>query len=350
MKCGYIVLLPKNNDGHSVLCCDASRLTTDDEASRLRCLFYMLRVASQQSSENADVSVLLIMNKLSFERTKGTVALAEILKVYPVRITSIHVIRQPARLGMNFFEEKVVPTVRSIFSSLPSPIHIHSGTPNCDIRQDLVSHGFDIKNLPRSLGGGWTYDDFLRWRDEQVKFEEASLLQNCSNDTSGHFLPSTVLGTAMVTLQNPVPHLHSTLPLSLPTTDRRESYPTQSFSIPQNLVQHQTLQSQSLAQNQQTLQFYQNLDLQLLQLNQNLETQYAHRIHQQMDQQHVSMLHQHLGHQQFLPNFQQQVDLQQISGNNNVHQKTDPLNDVPTSAPSLADVLHSLRVNQWNNK
>ena len=339
MKCGYIALLPSNNEGRSVLCCDASRLANDDEASRLRCLFYMLRVAQQHSTENAGVSILMIMNKLSFERTKGSLALAEILKVYPIRIASIHVIRQPARLGTSFFDEKVVPSLQSIFHGLSIPIHIHSGTPTCDIRQDLTSYGFDIKNLPRSLGGGWTYEDFLSWRDDQMKIEESNRLNMNPTSTREHLKSSTVSTTPLVNSQISIHRLNSAFPLSLSSTDHSISFPTQSFVAAYGLDQNQLQPSQSLAHTQGLLQFYQNLDLQLLQPNPNYDTQRALQILQQHDQQNMLMSQQRLEHQQLKSGIQQQqLSIQYVGDSGIAVQKTDRTYEFPVATASLVDV------------
>jgi hypothetical protein len=348
IKCGYIALLPNNKEGHSVLCCDASRLANDDEESRSRCLFYMLQVASQQkASEDVGVSILLIMNKLSFERNKGTIALAEILKVYPVRIESVHIIRQPARLGINFFEEKVVPAMRLIFSSLSAPLHIHSGTPTCDLRQELDAHGFDIKNLPRSLGGGWTYEDFLRWRDQQLKFEESSLPveQKTTGDTNIYVPPPTIHTAPLVTSQFPGGSLNSALPLALSSTFPSETYPTQFFTVPQN--SDQLRHSQNLIQCQELLQLNQILDLQRLQLNQMCDSQL---VNLPLDQHHIITFHQRLERQQLLTNIQKQIEMQRVGSTVNAEQKPETKNEMTVAPASLTGILNSLNASQWNVK
>ncbi len=334
MKCSYITLLPNNIKGHIVLCCDASRLATDDEESRLRCLFYMLRVASLQTSKDVGVSVLLIMNKLSFERTKGTILLAEILKFYPVRITSLHIIRQPARLGINFFEEKVVPTIRTIFRSLPIPLHVHSGTPNCDLRQDLASHGFDMKNLPRSLGGGWTYEDFLQWRDQQLKFEESSfVVPKPPNDTSRYLPSPTMQVIPSATTQISDHNLHSALSLSTTRMDRGVAFPPQFLPTKQYLDQLQIQPNQNFMQHQEWLQCYQNLDQKTRQLNHSNNAQLVHPMLQQLDQQNILMAQQRMEHQQLLSSIQQQMSsqsgMQWVNDSINVDQNPDLKNQSP---------------------
>ena len=334
LKCGYITLLPNNKKGQTVVCCDASRLATDDEESRLRCLFYMLRVASLQTSKDVGLSVLLIMNKLSFERTKGTVLLAEILKVYPVRITSLHIIRQPARLGEIFFEEKVVPTMRSIFRSLTIPLHVHSGNPNCDLRQDLASHGFDMKNLPRSLGGGWTYEDFLQWRDQQLNFEEACFVVPKSPNEPTRPLPSpTIQVIPSATTQISDQTLNLALPLSTMQMDHGVAFPPHFVPTKQCIDQLQIDPSQNFTQHQQLLQYYQNLDRRTLQLNHSYHVQLAHPMCQRLDQQNILIAQQRLEHQQLLSSIQQQMStqlgMQRVNDSINVDQNPDLKNQLP---------------------
>jgi hypothetical protein len=275
------------------------------------------------------------MNKLSYERSKGNVAFAEILKVYPVKVVSIHVIRQPARLGIKFFEDKVVPSIESIFGSLSIPIHIHSGTPTCDLRQDLASHGFDFKNLPRSLGGGWTYEDFLRWRDDQLSFEDSTRFQTKSSISNGHLLSSS---STLSSKPSAISDIHdqsmsSVIPLSLDTVGHSIPYPLQFLSAQPN---------QSLAGRQDSNYFHQKLDQQLLHLNQHSfpsHWQLAHPINQHLDQQQIQILHQRLENQNFLSS-STVIQRRHIGDNVIRDQKTDAKYMVPVT-PLLADVLDS---------
>lgn len=133
-----------------------------------------------------DVAILLIMNKLSFERTREHSSLTQLLRVFPVKLAAIHIVRQPARLGARFFEEKVVPTLKSLFCSLNVAIYGHSGTPECDLRKQMAQYDFDSENLPRSLGGGWTYQDFTQWREQRLIVERTSTLQLNSDSPHVH--------------------------------------------------------------------------------------------------------------------------------------------------------------------
>ena len=184
-KCGYITLLPNDTKGRGLICCDASRLEKDLLEARLRCLFYMLHVATESASKNEGVALMFVMNKLSFERTRNYASLAQLLNVFPVKVCAIHIVRQPARLGVRVFEDKVVPAMTALLLPTDAPLHVHSGTPSCDLRKELARHDFDSKNLPRSLGGGWTYQHFLQWREKRLSLEEASSLEVRPKNTPG---------------------------------------------------------------------------------------------------------------------------------------------------------------------
>jgi hypothetical protein len=138
----------------------------------------MLHVATAGSPGKVqDVAILLVMNKLSFERTRKHSSLTQLLIVFPLKVDAIHIVRQPARLGARFFEEKVVPILTPMFRTLNTPIHAHSGTPNCDLLKDLTRYDFETENLPRSIGGGWTYQDYSHWREQRLIAEETSSTQ-----------------------------------------------------------------------------------------------------------------------------------------------------------------------------
>lgn len=175
LKCGYVTLLPSNTLGHGVICVDESRLEQVCLQSRLRCLFYMLHVASEVSSHDEGVAILLVMNKLSFERTSEHGAtLTQLLNTFPVKLSGLHIVRQPARLGASLFENKVVPTLKALFGPVDVPVHAHSGTPTFDLRKKLAQYGFVADSLPRSLGGGWAYQDFLEWKEQRLILEGAA--------------------------------------------------------------------------------------------------------------------------------------------------------------------------------
>jgi hypothetical protein len=218
------------------LCCDASRLEKDDEESRLRCFLYMLHVASANGSGNGGVTILLVMNKLSFDRTYGHRLLAPLLAVVPAKISAIHIIRQPARLGVALFEAKVVPAIKGLFQALPTPIHAHVGSPSCDLCEDLSSHGFDNKSLPRSIGGGWTYQDFLQWRSQRMITEGMSRLQLNQNTTDQY-----------QGLNGPTPSVltpHVSFPFS---TSRSSIFTIATLPVPERYPQQDLLTDKNIA-------------------------------------------------------------------------------------------------------
>jgi Divergent CRAL/TRIO domain len=205
-KCGYITLLPNDKKGRGVLSCDASRLEKDCQESRLRCLFYMLHVAAESASKKEGVAILLVMNKLSFERTREHSSLTQLLQAFPVKLAAVHIVRQPARLGARFFDEKVVPSLTSLFLPVNAPLHVHSGNPSCDLRKELSQYGFDAENLPRSLGGGWTYQDFLQWRELRLAIEGTSSLKLEPKSSQGaQSVPDQNCAAAVVPLVNATP-------------------------------------------------------------------------------------------------------------------------------------------------
>jgi Divergent CRAL/TRIO domain len=312
MKCGYIALLPKNREGRNVLCCDASRLPKDDVESRLRCLFYMLHVATDNAARNTDVSLMLIVNKLSFERMKGDKYLADILKAFPAKIAAIHLIRQPARLGINFFEEKVIPKLKSLFQILNIPIYVHSGTQTYDLRQDLASHGFDINNLPRSLGGGWTYEDFLEWRNQQLILEGTTQIEISSGATTRN-LPQLMSQFQMSSeartgnLPKPTVATTSSFAPSISTISQNALLPTTRLiddfvTLP--LYLHSDRSGLDLGLDQQQL-LQRRIDLQqLLQFNHIYDQQNLFNTGQQLDLPQLLRHHSSLDQQQLFPNFQ----------------------------------------------
>jgi hypothetical protein len=188
-------MLPKDKQGRMVLCYDASRLENDCVESRARCFTYMLRVALKDESRKLGIVILLVMNKLSFQRVQKDTTLPHLVKAHPTKIDSVHIIRQPARLGARLFDEKVVPTLTKLFQPLEAAIHVHSGTASKNLLEIMRQSDFEVASLPRSLGkfqiessggsdscfsnssdqwtrlsakgGGWLFQDFQQWLDQR---------------------------------------------------------------------------------------------------------------------------------------------------------------------------------------
>lgn len=188
LKSGYITLLPKDSNNRIMICYDASRLDTGNEESRLRCLVYMLHVASDGADSNVGINFLFVMNKLSFERTRHFSWLPQLLTILPTKIEVIHIVRQPARLGESVFRDKVVPTLQSLFQKTNTPLQTYSGTPDCDLRTLLKQSGLQVECLPQSLGGGWTYQDFQQWMNKRLLIERKSVmrLKETTNGETDH--------------------------------------------------------------------------------------------------------------------------------------------------------------------
>jgi hypothetical protein len=145
-------MLPKDKQGRIVLCYDASRMENDCSESRARCFAYMLRVALEDESCKRGVAILFVMNKLSFQRAQKDTTLPRLFKANPTKIDSLHIVRQPARLGVRLFNEKVVPALTKLYQPLAAAIHVHSGTASKNLLEIMGQCDFDATSLPRSLG------------------------------------------------------------------------------------------------------------------------------------------------------------------------------------------------------
>jgi hypothetical protein len=145
------MMLPHDRQGRIVLCYDASRLENDCAESRARCFAFMLQVALKDKSRDKGIVILFVINKLSFQRSRKDRSLPPLFKAYPIKIDSLHIIRQPARLGARSFDGEVVPALTWLFQPLKVPIHVHSVTA-ANLRERLTQGDFEMRYLPRSLG------------------------------------------------------------------------------------------------------------------------------------------------------------------------------------------------------
>jgi len=179
---GFGMLLPPDQHGRVVVCHDRARLTSAeflDPAKRLRCLFYLLHVASENQDAQTKGIVLLTVygaksRATSFDERTLTQTISLFKKeLIPLRVKAFHLVMMSKRPIL----EPVIPiTLDKLMQQWPylrQRTVIHNKVAVTKLLQDLEKYGLGPESLPKvPIGGSWTFGNFKSWRDDRLLHEK----------------------------------------------------------------------------------------------------------------------------------------------------------------------------------
>jgi len=185
---GFCMLLPPDRHGRIVLLHDRGRLTNLDAERRLRCIFYLLHVASEQQPSLPFTSPPpgLVWITVYSDKTRASAfdvhTVTRTIQIcasgaFPVQFKAFHLIMLTNRPIL----DSVVPTTLEIlqqnFPHLHQRTMVHPKLPLPELLKELeAKYGLDPEHLPKvPLGGRWTIGSFKRWRDDRLYDEQKRL-------------------------------------------------------------------------------------------------------------------------------------------------------------------------------
>lgn len=171
LNSGYMVLLPNDAHGRSVMCHNPSRGKRELHVSRFRVSFYISSVASENDKTQEDgIIVITIPESPSFDSiTQDAVQMVN--SALPLRFFSVHIV-----LSFDFrrtFKGVMLPLAMKFLGKyfLPSRTIQHIGRSKEDLLNELSKFGIKREGVPESIGGTWSYNKFDEWRDVRTRFE-----------------------------------------------------------------------------------------------------------------------------------------------------------------------------------
>ena len=148
---------------------------------RLRSLFYVLQVLSENDASRSKGCVLLILLDKSFEEALDVLLwLDRTLSVLPIRLAEVHTIPVGETVkDFSFFVRHVRTTLKMLLSSNPKRErhilerchHIHRGKTKETLVAALESSGMNAQHIPSLLGGGWTQREQASWIEDRIAKE-----------------------------------------------------------------------------------------------------------------------------------------------------------------------------------
>lgn len=213
---GFVMLLPPDRYGRTVLLHDRVRLSGLNADQRLRCIFYLLQVASETSGAQLQpASKGLVWMTVYSDKTRASAFDAHTstraLKLcasgaFPLQFKAFHLIMMTNRPIL----DRVVPTTLELlqehFPHLRQRTMVHPKLALPVMLKSLeVNHGFDAENLPKvPLGGRWTIGSFKRWRDDRLHREQ-KWLEKIKNkqEAQAALLPHSAMPSQLQTREQP---------------------------------------------------------------------------------------------------------------------------------------------------
>lgn len=184
LRQGFIVFLPNDESGRTVLCIDTSRRLCNDAEARLRTIFYHGLVASENilSQTVGFVSLGIINDPKHDSASQACHNL--ITEVFPIRIYEWHYFNCTPTWYPSSFTSYMISWIRNMV--LPFKKHVHTTHRREVIQTIMEKHGIGKQGLPDSLGGYWSYANFLSWLDARLNRELLEHPELTPSSIEGH--------------------------------------------------------------------------------------------------------------------------------------------------------------------
>mmetsp|Transcript_26833 Transcript_26833/g.61732 ORF Transcript_26833/g.61732 Transcript_26833/m.61732 type:complete len:1310 (-) Transcript_26833:22-3951(-) len=166
---GHLAFLPPDKDGRTVVFQDASRLSNPDHHTLTRLMFYWYHILCQQKDVVSNGFVLIcylsrVTMSMMGKKLRERVELGR--KAFPFKRHSLHII--PNFEDRSVLDE-IIPTIFSLFPN--GSDYCHRCNSMKELLDKLAEHGLSKEALPESIGGDWSYTNFINWQERQMRME-----------------------------------------------------------------------------------------------------------------------------------------------------------------------------------
>jgi len=169
---GYLVELPKDRDGRTVFFSDSTLRKKKDHEAAIRHFFYINHIAMQNpATPDKGVVAIMLLSRNSMDvlgRTLGERAKLAMI-AFPFKCHSLHI--TPKKERPRSFIDEAIPYFFAMFPRTESNKYFHHYKDNEKLLQALEKHGISREGLPESIGGGWSFEDFITWQERRIRIE-----------------------------------------------------------------------------------------------------------------------------------------------------------------------------------
>lgn len=174
LNSGSLAFLHNDSSGRVVLCANRHRIASAMTApeGRLRCVFYMLSVASEPLvSQTEGIVMVRIITTPSFRL--NVQAFMKITEALPPRIACFALFCVPENPeARRIMRTTVVPALtEAMHENHRDKLVIYLDDSPEDLVKKLQRAGFVKQGLPLCVGGTWEYDSYTDWQRDRVAQE-----------------------------------------------------------------------------------------------------------------------------------------------------------------------------------
>lgn len=174
LSSSYLISLPDDATGRSVIFCDGSRLERSTGESRLRCSFYMYSIAAENAkSQREGIVVIYVTTEPTFDRA-NVECLELVLSALPLVIRDVHLIftdKQKPSLETDV-PDVLDPKALSLFQHVAkNEVVRHYSNGESSLASGLEKYALSPDDLPKSLGGKYGFDRFSQWQELRLRYE-----------------------------------------------------------------------------------------------------------------------------------------------------------------------------------
>jgi hypothetical protein len=180
LKTGSVAILPDHESGRVVMYLDRSKLLDQSKRSsesRLRCMFYVLSVASEIVKAQTDGFIMLgvvstprCSDPMEIEMARKNAALLK--EVMPACVVTNHLLICPAKSKE---DDLLQPLIANTVSVLQENFVFHFDGVSNIILRDMQRHRFMEEDLPPMFGGTWKFTEFAEWQRRRRRYERQRL-------------------------------------------------------------------------------------------------------------------------------------------------------------------------------
>jgi hypothetical protein len=180
LKTGSVVVLPNHESGRVVVYLDRSKLLDQSKRSsdsRLRCIFYILSVVSENAKAQPDGLIMLgvvatprCSDPIDIEVARKITAVLK--EVMPAQMGTNHLLVCPSKAKEGDLLHLLIANTVSV---VQENFVFHFDGDSIIILSDMQRHGFMEGDLPPIFGGSWKFTEFAEWQIKRRRCERERL-------------------------------------------------------------------------------------------------------------------------------------------------------------------------------
>ena len=198
----FVFLPPSRTSGQQAVFVDRTRVLQNySRHERLRCLFYMFHVLSEQEQSQTRGILLIILlvqpRAVDFDHELVRSAIAMMRRSFPVKV-QFHILNSLPKGGKRTMVQQIIQSaVRYVMEHFQDDWEVHVEERPGELVSVMKRLGIPETGIPARIGGSWKYEEFTKWCRQRALHERATDINMSSQQsaaTGDESATSTVQG------------------------------------------------------------------------------------------------------------------------------------------------------------